>query len=280
MKKPQWITAGAVVVLTVFLYVLTVNDIFGYRPKKTDHTLASDTAISVDTIIAHAKETLKPEQLTRLAFLEKAITRGDVHNQQIEAYHQLAHFWADSAHIFEPYAWYTAEAARLENSQKSLTFAAHLFLNNLRAEGNPDLKKWKALQAKDLFERSLKINPDNDSTQVGLGAVLLFGNIGSTPMEGILKIRQVAERDSTNIYAQMMLGQASVMSRQFDKAISRFLMVIKMQPQNLEAVLSLAEAYEQKSDRTNAIMWYKKSLALINNDDLKNEVETRINELK
>ena len=66
-------------------------------------------------------------------------------------------------------------------------------------------RQWKALQAKDLFERSLKINPDNDSAKVGLGACYLFGDISATPMEGILKIREVVEKDSTNIYAQMML---------------------------------------------------------------------------
>ncbi len=76
--------------------------------------------------------------------------------------------------FFPPYAWYEAEAARLENSEKTLTFAAHLFLENLQQEENPALAKWKALQAKDLFERSLKINPDNDSAKVGLGACLSF----------------------------------------------------------------------------------------------------------
>ena len=62
----------------------------------------------------------------------------------LKIYHQLAHFWADTAQIFEPYAWYEAEAARLENSEKTLTFAAHLFLQNLQGENDPALRKWKA----------------------------------------------------------------------------------------------------------------------------------------
>jgi hypothetical protein len=87
-------------------------------------------------------------------------------------YHQLAKFWHDSANSWEPYAWYTAEAARLENSEKNLTFAAHLFLDNLIRDDVAERRKWKALQAKDLFERSLKLNPVNDSSKVGLGACL------------------------------------------------------------------------------------------------------------
>ena len=97
-------------------------------------------------------------------------------------------------------------------------------------------RRWKALQAKDLFERSLKINPDNDSSKVGLGACYIFGNISATPMEGILKIREVVEKDSTNIYAQMMLGNGSLISGQYDKAITRLQTVDRLQPDNVEAI--------------------------------------------
>lgn len=288
MKRPQWITAGIALASVILLFFATQGQIFGAKQKAgtehhDDHAHAgaegmTNATISIDTILFHAKENLSPEQNTRLNFLEKSITRGDVQDQQIHIYHQLANFWYDSARVFEPYAWYTAEAARLENSEKSLTFAAHLFLDNLRTEENPGLKNWKALQAKDLFERSLKVNPANDSSAVGLGAVYLYGGIAS-PMEGIQKIRQVAEKDPENIYAQMTLGHASIVSGQLDKAIERFEKVLQLQPQNLEAILSIADAYERKGDKANAIVYYRKSLPLIKITGLKEEVEIRIAEL-
>ena len=88
--------------------------------------------ITIDSILALSKKKIKPDQVIRLNTLENSISRGDVKAQQLNVYHQLAHFWGDSAGIFEPYAWYEAEAARLENSEKSLTFAARLFLENLQ----------------------------------------------------------------------------------------------------------------------------------------------------
>ena len=200
-------------------------------------------------------------------------------DQQIHVYHQLARFWKDSAHIFEPYAWYVAEAARLENSEKSLTFAAQLFLENLQSDEVADRRKWKALQAKDLFERSLKINPGNDSASVGLGAAYLFGEISATPMEGILKIREVAERDSNNMYAQFMLGRASLISGQYDKAVSRLETVHRHEPGNLDAILLLAEVYERTGDKTSAIKWYRNSLSLVKQPEAKAAIEHRINEL-
>ena len=280
MKRPQWITAAVAVGLVICVYATTVDNIFGNNVKKiAKESQPTTSVITIDSILLHAKEGLTPAQETRLNFLENSISRGDVLGQKIHVFHQLARFWSDSVRAFEPYGWYTAEAARLENSEKSLTFAAHLFLENLKGEENPALKQWKALQAKDLFERSLKISEHNDSSEVGLGAVYLYGGIG-TPMEGIQKIRKVADEHPDNVYAQMTLGHASAISGQFDKGVERFENVLKLQPTNLEAVLSLADVYERSGDKIKAIHWYKESLALISIPALKGEVERRIIELE
>jgi hypothetical protein len=42
----------------------------------------------------------------------------------------------------------------------------------------------------------------------------------------------------------------------------------------------LAEAFERKLDKTSAIAWYEKSLDLIRNEEVKEEVKKRIDELK
>ncbi|MBK5273081.1 MAG: hypothetical protein JJE22_18935, partial [Bacteroidia bacterium] len=228
MKKPQWITLfiAACLVVVVYFFAKTTP------AKKTilplDVRQPETSLLDSDSILNLAKRHLNPEQAIRINTLENSISRGDVKEQQLKIYHQLAHFWADTIGAFEPYAWYLAEAARLENSEKTLTFAARLFLDNLQSEDETALRKWKALQAKDLYERSLKINPGNDSSKVGLGACYLFGNISATPMEGILKIREVAEKDSNNVYAQMMLVKGSLISGQYDKAISRLLTIHRL----------------------------------------------------
>jgi tetratricopeptide (TPR) repeat protein len=277
MKKPQWITLSVAVLLVLGLYAATQKQLFGEKEHKAPvaAVAGNNAVVATDTILFHAKEGLTEAQVTRLATLENSITRGNVQEQQIHVYHQLANFWKDSAAVFAPFAWYTAEAARLENSEKSLTFAARLFLEGLKNEENPQLKQWEAVQAKDLFERSLKINPANDSAKVNLGAVYLYGGLAS-PMEGIGMIRSVVEKDSTNIHAQMTLGEASLMSGQLDKALERFTTVVKLQPDNLEAIFRLADINEQMHNNKEAVKWYKKSLPLVKIPGMKQEVEKRI----
>ena len=279
MNKAQWITIsiGVLVVAALFLFGRT-GPYKNAIAKNFQSTPQSE--LTADSILFHAKEILSPAQIQWMNDLEQSVIRGDVKKQKLDVFHQLAHFWKDSARIFEPYAWYEAEAARLENSEKSLAFAAHLILENLRNEESEQLKRWKALQAKDLFERSLRINDKNDSTIVGLGACYIFGNIADNPMEGILKVRQVVEKDSTNVYAQMVLGQGSLLSGQYDRAIDRFEKVLAIQPVNLEAILLMAEVFERKEDKANAIKWYSKALPLALNPAMSSALEKRINELK
>lgn len=277
MKKNHWIVIGLGLVLVALIYFF--GSTAPSAKKQPSSLTQSSSAFTVDTILQHAKTKLSTGQVTRLSALENSVIRGDVKSQQLDVYHQLAHFWKDSARVFELYAWYEAEAARLENSEKTLTFAAHLFLDDLRFEREPRLQKWKAEQARDLFERSLKINPQNDSSQVGLGAVYIFGNITENPMEGIQRIRQVAERDSNHIFAQMMLAHGAVISGQYDRAIDRFERVIRMQPSNLEAVMMLAEVYERKADKQSAIDWYKKAMELVKIPEQRAELNHRIEEL-
>ena len=286
MKKPQWITIVVAVFLTgaIFIFGRTVPNkkktIAETHSENDGHEHGPVNAITIDSILEVAKKQLNNEQVTRINMLENSISRGDVKNQQLKVYHQLSHFWGDSMRFFPPYAWYEAEGARLENSEKTLTFAAHLFLENLQHEQDPRLVKWEALQAKDLFERSLKVNPDNDSSKVGLGACYLFGNISASPMEGLGKIREVVEKDSTNAYAQMTLVKGSLISGQIDKAINRLLIVNRLYPDNIEAILLLAETYERKADKDAAAEWYRKSLLYIKRPDARMEIEKRIAELK
>jgi tetratricopeptide (TPR) repeat protein len=284
-KKAQWITVSVALlaIVAIFLFARTVpvkKPIVVEQHSPDDGHDHGSEALTADSILNTARKQLTPEQLVRVTTLENSISRGAVKQQQLDIYHQLSHFWSDTMRVFEPFAWYEAEAARLENSEKSLNFAARLFLDNLQTDEVAARRKWKALQAKDLFERSLKINPDNDSARVGLGATYLFGGISDMPMEGIMKIREVADRDSTNIYAQLTLAKGSIISGQYEKAKERLMTVNRLQPGNVDAVLLLADLAERKGDRDEAIKWYNRSLELVKLPEALQAIRERIAELK
>jgi tetratricopeptide (TPR) repeat protein len=278
LKKQQLILIGSGLILFCLIYF------FGRTIPPKNNTAqsssASGNAIDINTILSASKAQLTSQQQVYVGQLESSVVRGDTKTQQATVYRQLATFWKDSAHLLLPYAYYTGQAAELENSEKSLTFAAHFFLESLRRQNEPGLKRWMGTEAKRLFEKALLLNPGSDSLKIGLGSCYLFGNISDNPMEGIQMIREVAERDPGNTYAQFTLAMGAMISGQLDKAIERLSAVVKIQPENLEAIVMLAEAYEQKGDRTNAVKWYEASKKLIDNPDINSEIDKRIELLK
>ena len=289
MKRQQFLVAGTGVLLLLTLYF------FGQTVpphSKTDAATGGAPgsslvkSIGLQEILQAYQARLTPAQLSHVNRLQHSVVRGDVKDQQLKADLELAAFWKDSvADGFLLYAYYTGEAAKLENSEKSLTFAAQLFLQGLRGNEDQALKSWMATDAKQLFEKALELDPNNDSSKVGLGASYIFGSSAGSPMEvmqGIQRILEVARRDSTNMYAQMMLGWGGLLSGQFDKAIERLTTVVRHQPANIEATLLLAEVYQQKGNKTDAIRWYEAAKKLLGAGDgeMMKEIDARIKSLQ
>lgn len=279
MKKQQFILVGGGILFFCLIYFFA-RTLPPKRNKQSADGPPQSSAFDIHSTLNSYKNNLTPSQQSYISQLESSVVRGDTKSQRVRIFHQLAEFWKDSVHLLLPYAYYTAQAAQLENSEKSLTFAAHYFLDNVRGQEDPGLRTWMAIEAKQLFEKALRIAPDNDSLKIGLGSCYLFGNISESPMQGIQMIREVAERDSLNMYAQFMLGYGALTSGQLDKAIERLLTVVRHEPENLEAVIMLAEAYEQKDDRANAIIWYESARSSIKNPQIIGELDKRINSLK
>jgi len=285
VKKQQYVLSALALLLCFALYFggKTVPDKSAVTHSEGDghdHSADAPQKIDLNTLLTAAKANITPSQAQRLTALENSVTRGDVKEQQIHAFHEIARFWLDSARKFDLYAYYTSEAAKLENSEKSLTFAARLFLDRLMMSGDPAMQNWLANNAKVLLENALKINPANDSSSIGLGACYLFGNISSNPMEGITLIKKVVDRNPENVYGQMMLALGGKKSGQYDKAIERFLLVVKKEPDNIEAIFHIAECYDLKGDKSNAIVYYEKARELVKIPQAKEELSNRIMELK
>jgi tetratricopeptide (TPR) repeat protein len=285
VKKQQYLLLSGSLILFIGLFFFG-NTIppkkTPAQPASTPHAAAGDVMPTITTadVMAQAKAKLSPAQASRITQLENSVVRGDVKYQQIKVYDQLASFWDDTLHQHILGAYYTGEAAKLENSEKKLTFAARLLLDGLMEEQDPARQNWLATNAKSLFEKSLELNPANDSAKIGIGACYLFGNIAPNPMQGIMIIREVVEKNPDNMYGQMMLGIGGIRSGQYDRAIERFTTVVNKQPDNMEAILYLAEAYERKGDKANAVKWYKLAAQKIAVPEAKQAIEERIKTLQ
>jgi tetratricopeptide (TPR) repeat protein len=279
-KKLILSLSGLALVILLFFFGRTV------APKiKTDLPVTTPAKVfDISKFIGEEKKRLPASQAISLSKLENSVIRGDVSSQQVTANRQLAEFWKDSIHLFEPYAYYLSEAAKLDKSEKNLTFAAQLILDNLRGEADEAKLNWKAEQAIALFEKAIELDPNNDDLKVGLGSCYVFGRgrFGKPEetMKGIQQLLAVVRKDSANMKAQMMLGVGGFVSGQYDKAIERLQKVVTAQPDNLEAIAFLADAYAAKGNKAEAVKWYLITKRLANDPHYSQEVDERIKSLR
>ena len=267
----------------VLLFVLLIFGKTDTTKVESSQTVVAKSTFNIQDVIAKERQKLTPTQIISVSKLENNISRGDLKKQEGNQYTALAYFWKDSTGIFLPYAYYLSEAAKLDNSEKNLTFAARLILESMRREENAEIKTWEAETAAALFQKALQLDPGNDDLKVGLGSCYVYGQgIASDPqqiMRGIQQLLEVVRKDSNNMQAQMVLGIGAVISGQNEKGVERLNKVVTFDPHNLEAVSWLADAYAATGDTKNAIKWYQQSKHLVNNPEFSKEVDERIKAL-
>ena len=280
-KKLVLAASGIILVVVLFFFGRTVAK---KNTVETATPVVPAKTFNISEYISSFKQKITPSQVLTLGKLENSVTRGDVLTQQIQANNQLATFWKDSIHAFEPYVYYLSAGAKLDNSEKNLTFAAQLILDNLRSEQDEAKLNWKAEQAVQLFEQALQLNPESDDLKIGLGSCYIFGKgrMGKPEetMKGIQQLLSVVKKDSTNMKAQLVLGVGGYLSRQYDKAIDRLLKVVKAEPGNVEAIAYLADTYASKGEKAEAVKWYKVMKRVSNNSEYAKEIDERIKQLQ
>ena len=278
MKK-QFILVGSGIILVAALFFLgkTVSD----NKPVVNMPVQKIQSFDIEKFIATKKQSLSPTQLSTLTSLEKS---SEAVADKKSVYLQLANYWKDSLQLFEAYAYYNASAAKLDNSEKSLTFAAQLFLNALRGEDDVAKVEWESSEAISLYEKALELNPESDDLNIELASCYIYGKSRNgdpqETMKGVLQLLSVVRKDSTNMKAQLVLGVGGYVSGQYDKAIVRLKKVIAAEPDNFEAIAFLADTYAAQGNKQDAIRWYNESKRLSNNPEYNNEVDKRIKTLQ
>ncbi|RFS24075.1 hypothetical protein DVR12_09330 [Chitinophaga silvatica] len=280
MQKTQVLLVGAAVALLVILFA------FGRTVPRSDKQPMSSAApmqggqdvqpIAFSELLSVAKGKIPSDKLLQVNTIETNVIRGDVKSQQISAFRQLYNLW-DSLNQLPVAAYYLGEAAKLENSEKSLTFAANLFSAHLQHAEDPRVAKWEAEQAISLFDQAIQLNPDNDTLKIS--QAMVFMNTGE-PMKGVAKLREVVAVHPDNIDAQVTLANLAITSGQYDKAIERLEGVSAKHQDNAKVLFVLGEAYRSKGDKAKAIELFEKSKQLMTDPELKKEVDSYIKSIR
>jgi tetratricopeptide repeat protein len=128
------------------------------------------------------------------------------------------------------------------------------------------------------YEKALEKDPANVDAKIQLAACYVEGS--PDPMKGIGLLREVEKTDSNNVKLQLSFAFFSVKSQQWDRAISRFEKVLRIDPMYIEAYLHLADAYEQQGQNAKTIEMLEKYATLTQDATAKQEVLKYIEQLR
>ncbi|MBK7762612.1 MAG: tetratricopeptide repeat protein [Bacteroidetes bacterium] len=210
------------------------------------------------------------------AQLKKLKALAEANNSAIQN-KDLAEFWEKHENL-NMAAHFYKKAAFLENTEKSVTFAGNLFVALMQKSEDASIRRWQAKEAITCFNKALELNPENVETKIALATCYTEGT-GET-MKGVTLLREITQKDSNNISANIILGKLAIQSGQLDKAIKRLELVLTIKPDNTEAMYFLAEAYKSQGNKEKAISLFEKCKKLVNNPDFTKEIDNYINSFK
>lgn len=281
MRKNQWlvILGGTIAVVALFAFgdrVSQADTAPAVKMATERASISQSKAASFEDVVEKAKEGIPPDVQMRISRLENGITRGDVKLQQLRTYRTLMNIWDSLGHV-PIAAHYRGEAGKLENSEKTLTFAANLFLVHQQHAKDPAIRQWEILEAKELLEYAEKLAPQNDTIQVALAKAEVASG---TVMQGVQRLLKIVKSDPNNLGANMTLGRLSITSGQYTKAVERLKIVVNQQPDNVEALYYLAEAYKSTGKPKKAIELFEKCKKLVNDPGFSKEIDNYIKSFK
>jgi thioredoxin-like negative regulator of GroEL len=232
---------------------------------------------SFDSIVSASRRQLPKTVADSVLTIENELTAMRDSSGMASVFMRLSGVWKRN-NIATVAAYYMGKEAKLENSEKKLTFAGQNFLQLMENEGSPSVQLWEAKEAVSCLEQSLKIDPDNEETKLGLATGYIEGT--GEPMRGVQILLAITRDKPDDIPANMLLGRMSIQSAQFDKAVGRFETILKQEPENKEALYFQAQAYEGKGDKKKAIEILEKCKKVVNNPDFSKDIDQHINSLK
>lgn len=268
MNRNQIIVVVSCALLCVGLYLFT--DI--KKPKQENAPVAAMPQEQIEILDMEKYITEVNAAITDSAIKESAgqLAKSNSYSELGELYYKMD----------KPLAvvYYMTKQAEADNSASSYLQAGDY--GSMLIQTAPDEKARNFLGANIIrcYEKAVALDSSSIDNKLRLAGAYLENS--GQPMQGVSILMNIIDRDSNHIGALLMLGRFGIVSGQFDKAIARLEKVLYLRPQNSEALLLMAEAYNSKGDKNRAIEYLERCQKSVSNPELKKEIENHIESIK
>lgn len=275
-KRNQIIVVVSVLILMGVLLLQPIKGLIN-PPSETEETSGTpQPTLTLESESQRAKRGLNPAIIQEINELEDKLANTTDENERIELLVSLANKWND-VNKHAPQGFIYEELASIRNQPEDWLKAGRAYGAAYSAVQDTSIAFPLNDYSIRAYQQVLDVDPDNLDAKTGLGAAYVRGG-SANPMAGIALLQEVVKIDPDHLEANRSLGLFSMQSRQFDRAIERFLTVIAQQP-DAESYFYLATSYENIGLNREAIEAYEKSKQLAADPTLNQFIDRKIEEL-
>jgi tetratricopeptide (TPR) repeat protein len=147
-------------------------------------------------------------------------------------------------------AEYTIQKAETSNLAEHWEIAGKRYLSMIAFFSGDD-KFHIGERAVYSLNKAIETGGTNESLETLFAIATVEGT--KEPMPGILKLRDIAEKNPMNLEAQLNLGFFSMQTGQYDKAVERFKKVLEIDKEYLSVRFYMSEAYLAQGNKEEAV---------------------------
>jgi outer membrane protein len=178
---------------------------------------------------------------------------------------------------FDSAAWFADEAATFFNTTEAFLKAGNNYYDAFTFAMEAEKQKALAEKTRSFFGKVLEAEPKNLEVKTKMAMTYISS---SSPMQGIMMLREVLKEDPENELALFNMGMLSIQSRQFDRAIERLEQLIVVNPKHIQGQLLLGVAYMNDGDKAKAKAQFEKVKQLDSDPSVQATADSYLNDLK
>lgn len=242
INKTQLLVVATAFILFIVLY-------FGCETKPaTQKALEQTRALAIEStdinaLLQEARLNLDANAATNILAIENQLENNPSDSLKTNLLKQLSGEWYRSGHPAIS-AYYAEEIAEIEGSEEAWSIAGTTYTICVQRSEVEKVKSYCTGRAIKAFENATSINPTNLSHQTNLALVYTENPPKENPMKGILMLVDLNKKYPEDVSVLTNLGRLAIKTGQFQRATERLQTILKIEPNNRDAICLLAQAYD------------------------------------
>jgi len=267
------LAVGTIVVLFLLPRVVVETD----EDKSVAGGGAGQAAVPVENdVVEQHNANLDTATQKQIGSLRKALTDSEDYQKSLNFADSLAAVFKEDNRYDSAAVYYGLLAQRFPSVDTWLT-TGNAYYDAYTFAMDEGKRKQLGQKAREYYSKVLQQDSNVVQAQVRSAMTLLSAG---QPMQGILALRDIAEKYPENQEALYNLGVFSIQTRQFEKGLERFRQLTKVNPKHIEGTYYLGVCYAELGLKEEAIEALNKVKTLTDDPAVIATVDTYLKDIK